>query len=275
MATTAEAKKIRTSGTPTKHQKKKRAAQADPPRREDGNRPRGALRRDEATDKIREHILTGAPGFRSGDILSENQLADQLKLTRTPIRQALSQLAAEGLLTIIPRVGTQVRVVRPEEARAMMAMRFAIETLIVGELARTRPDLSPLRTIQGEMERIAKNATREPGATMKFVKADMDFHAKMAELANGYDTAAGTLKDLTSQFLLYAYRAFQQSDWPAVMRSVLDEHKVILKALDEGDQEGATRSLHRHIRTAVDRLAPFASLYLEKLPSYFNMQTEN
>ena len=80
------------------------------------------------------------------------------------------------------------------------------------------------------MERIAKHATREPGATMKFVKADMAFHTKMAELADSYDTAAGTLKDLTSQFLLYAYRAIQQSDWPAVMRSVLKEHEDILKA---------------------------------------------
>ena len=138
MATTAEAKKIRTSGTPTKHQKKRAA---DGPVR-GGKMVIGhgenfvAMRPPTSSGSISWRVHPASGAARSSPRTSS---LIELKLTRTPIRQALGQLAAEGLLTIIPRVGTQVRVVRPEEARAMMAMRFAIETLIVGDLARPGP----------------------------------------------------------------------------------------------------------------------------------------
>ena len=105
------------------------------------NKQRG-LHRDEAAARIRELILAGEPGFRSGDILSETRIADRLNLTRTPIRQALSHLAGEGLVSIIPRVGTQVCIIRPEEMKSIMAIRYAVETLVVAELAKMRPDLS-------------------------------------------------------------------------------------------------------------------------------------
>jgi DNA-binding GntR family transcriptional regulator len=255
---------------------KRRAGPASPQRKKTSRGKPGELRRDEAVAQIRQRILDGSLGFRSRDILTETQLTRQLGLTLNPVRQALSQLANEGLVEILPRVGTQVRVVRPEEAQAIMAMRFAIETVIVGDLARTRPDLSDLWTIHDEMERLADLALPlDPSVKYDFAKADMDFHAKMAELAKGYGTAARTLRDLTSQFLLYAYHAIPPSEAQMTMTIVNKQHKAILKAVEEckGDPTVPRRLIQEHIQSAVDRLTPFASSYLRnEVHSYLGMK---
>jgi DNA-binding GntR family transcriptional regulator len=253
---------------------KRRAGPASPQRKKTSRGKPGELRRDEAAAMIRERILLGSPGFKSRDILTETQLTEQLGLTLNPVRQALSQLANEGLVEILPRVGTQVRVVRPEEAQAIMAMRFAIETVIVGELARTRPDLSDLRTIHAEMKRIADQASpHDSSARYAFVKADMEFHAKMAELAQGYGTAAGTIRDLTSQFLLYAYHAIPPHEAQGIMAEVNKQHAAILKAIEEGDPDEPRKRLQEDIQFTVDQFAPFASSYMSKVRSYLG--TEN
>ena len=254
--------------------KGQRPAKSDPPPHKKPRRDKpGELRREGAGAMIRERILAASPGFKSGDILTESQVARQLGLTLNPVRQALSQLANEGLVSILPRVGTQVRIVRPEEARAIMAMRFALETVIVGELARTRPDLAELRAIHEEMERIANQpSSPNPDDKYAFAKADMDFHAKMAELANGYSSAVRTIRDLTSQYFLYAYHAIPPSEAQATMKKVNDEHENIIKALEEttGDPTEPRMKLHEHIHASVERLAPFATSYLKnQVPTFF------
>jgi DNA-binding GntR family transcriptional regulator len=235
------------------------------------------LRRDAAQDIIRDAILVGESGFRSGDILSENIVAERLGLTKNPVRQALTQLAAEGLLVIIPRVGTQVRVIRPEEAQAILALRIAIETIIVGELARTKPDLAPLWKIHRQMEQLRnQKSSREQKTLYEFVKLDMAFHSKMAELLDGYGMALKTLNDLSAQFFLYALRAIHAADAPSVMQTVLGEHARMLKAIGEGDRKEALQSLHDHIRASTKRLTPFATPYLESnLPHYIRYQKAN
>jgi DNA-binding GntR family transcriptional regulator len=234
------------------------------------------LRRDQAVEVIRRMILAGKPGFKSGDTLNEPDLIKQLGLTKAPIRQALSQLAGEGLVAIKPRVGTHVRVVRPEEAQAMMALRFAIETIVVGELARGQPDLSPLKAIHEKMEEIASSHAQEcdADAMAAFISADMDFHAAMAELADGYGGAARTVRDLTSQFILYTNRNIRLAAAPAVMKEVIKEHRLILDALARGESDEAREHLHTHLKSAVQRFASFAAPYLnDHLRRYIKMAT--
>ena len=248
------------------------------------DKPRG-LRRDQAVETIRDMILSGDPSFKSGEILSENLLAERLGLTKAPIRQALSQLENEGLVSIIPRVGTQVRLVRPEEAQAIMALRFAIETIVVGELARARPDIEPLRSIHKEMQDIAQGMektsrerppSRNTKAMIAFVKADMEFHAKMAELADGYSAALRTLKDVTGQFFLYALRAILQTDAVAAMHDMIREHEELINAIEDGRADEAVALLQRHLKNSVDRLTPFASSYLEhQLPKYVHVRMDD
>ena len=197
--------------------------------------PRPKLRRHEAIEIIRRRILAGDPGFKSGEFLTEKFIHEQLKLSRAPIRQALSQLAAEGLVTVIPRIGTQVRIVRPEEAQAIMSLRLGIETIIVRELARTKPNLSPLQAIHAHMGEISKRSPLDENDIIEFVSYDMNFHAKMAELADGYSAAISIMKDLTSQFLLYACRIYTNpSTSLEFMNIVIGDHGEIIKKLSSG-----------------------------------------
>ena len=239
-------------------------AKASRPKAVDHDPPE-TLRRDHALETIRDMMLTGVAGFRSGNVLSENLLSERLGLTKAPIRQALSQLAGEGLLTVIPRIGSQVVVVGHQEAQAIMALRIAIESIIVGELARTRCDLGPLELIHNEMEKIAEGRlAQDANSTVAFVKADMAFHAKMAELAVGYGAASRTLNDLTSQFMLYVCRAVEQAEPADIMKETIQEHRHILDALKHGQPEDAIAHLQDHLRAAVDRLAPFAADFVRK-----------
>lgn len=248
--------------TETMQHERNRKAKAARQKTDDREEP-GTLRRDHAVETIRDMILMGEPGFTSGEVLSENLVAERLGLTKAPIRQALSQLAGEGLLTVIPRMGSQVVLVRHQEAQAIMAMRIAIESIIVGELARARCNLGPLKAIHNEMKKIAeKRPSQDAKAIIEFVKVDMAFHAKMAELAVGYGAAHRTLNDLTSQFLLYGCRGLQQSDPSDIMQEVIQEHQHILDALELAKPEEATAHLQDHLRAAVRRLAPFAADFL-------------
>lgn len=238
--------------------------------RKTGGREKPAgLRREQAADIIRWLILSGSPGFRSGNIITEDQL-EGLGLTKSPSREALSQLEKEGLVTIQPRVGTQVRVVSNEEARALMTIRTAIETIVVGELAESQVDIAPLRAIHEEMKKIADLEPTPDGNTIfTFIKADMEFHSKMAELAVGYAAAAQSVRDLTSQFLLYASSNIRKAGAWEVMQEVLGEHEAIISAIGKGASESARDHLHRHIRKAVKRLAEPACRYMdESIPKY-------
>jgi DNA-binding GntR family transcriptional regulator len=92
---------------------------------------------------LREAIVEGvlAPGSR----LSEVQVAKQLNVSRTPMREAFTQLEREGLVTILPRVGAHVRSVTPRDVEEIYTVRAALECLAV-QVASER--ITPLGTAQ-------------------------------------------------------------------------------------------------------------------------------
>src|SRR6185295_16739064 len=80
---------------------------------------------EDAADRIREQILAG--GFRQGEHLVEAKIAEQLNISRGPVREAFKLLRAEGLLQEEPRRGTFVVSLSAEDVREIYGLRAAIE----------------------------------------------------------------------------------------------------------------------------------------------------
>jgi DNA-binding GntR family transcriptional regulator len=109
--------------------------------------------RERIVARLRLAILAGdlAPKAR----LREPELARQLEVSRTPLREAIRQLEAEGLLTTIPRIGTFVSELTAQDAEELYALRVVIEGLAARQAAE-RPDPAKGEILRGILEELAK-----------------------------------------------------------------------------------------------------------------------
>src|SRR5204863_6084061 len=119
----------------------------------------------DAADRIREEILAG--GFRPGDHLVEAKIADQLSISRGPVREAFKLLRSEGLLKEEPRRGTFVVSMSAGDVRDIYGLRAALEGRAARTLARDR-DRGALDTLGALADGIdAAVATGDPAAVSR------------------------------------------------------------------------------------------------------------
>jgi DNA-binding GntR family transcriptional regulator len=232
--------------------------------------------KEEVADWIRDLILGGE--LQAGKLISEQELADRFAeehglrtMSRTPIRQGLARLAGEGLVEILPRVGTQVRLVSPDDAVHIMGLRYAMETVVVCHLAEayTPLDFRKAEETINVMKGYAKvNQPLTLEEKTHFIQADIDFHTELAKLA-GYGPAVDPLRTFSGQFLLAALLSIQD---PEARRAVSVEHQAILKAIRSRKATNARKAMHHHLYATLDRWSPYAAEYLRKVvPSYFGL----
>lgn len=133
---------------------------------------------DYAQETIRQRILNG--GFFPGAWLRERDLVEQLQVSRTPIREALKQLEADGLVEIVPYRGAKVKSINPEEVIEEYIVRAALEGL-AAELAVsniTSDDIEELERIESEMDHLLLEHSFP-----KYFEANHRFHHKFYSLA--------------------------------------------------------------------------------------------
>ena len=137
--------------------------------------PRGRSAAQLAYDYVKARLLDGR--FAGGTLLSENEIAQRLDVSRTPVRQAFVQLEAEGLLELYPRRGALVVPISPSEAEDVLEARMLIEQHAARRAASAGPALAAaLRGHIAEQERAL-----EDGAG--FAWADRRFHHALVESA--------------------------------------------------------------------------------------------
>jgi DNA-binding GntR family transcriptional regulator len=194
--------------------------------------------REQVVDYLREEILANrlAPGTELGEVM----LAQSLGISRGPLREALGQLAAEGLVTIVPRRGAVVKTLSQQEFLDSYEVREALESLAI-KLAVPRlgnSDRAKLRRMCGEMERAA-----EAGNTERFFEINRDFHALLVR-ASGNKTLAQMHAHLVAQMGRLLKKSVELRG--GVLKSAA-EHRAIVAAVDAGDAVLAARLLEEHI----------------------------
>jgi DNA-binding GntR family transcriptional regulator len=183
---------------------------------------------------VRQHILDGSLG--EGAKLTEETLANQLGISKSPIREALNRLESEGLICIEPRRGAYVRKFTLKEACDLYGLREVLEVYAVS-LAKITPQF--LNDLAESIERIRQNLDKSD--MIAHVEEDIRFHGRIAA-ATANKELCSIIENLNQKSILCRAKTYRLS-----VASSLDNHSRIYNAFKEGNRELAQQIMHDHI----------------------------
>ena len=211
-----------------------------------GFSPTGGRLSERAYDHVRRAILSGE--FPIGSVVSDGQIAEELGMSKTPVRQALKLLAQEGLLETGPRRQLVVCGVSPERREEVLEIREALERIAVTHACRSMPidEIDQLRVALFRQRRAAE--ARDESA---FIELDEEFHLAIARGA-GLPTVERLLAQLRGFVRLLRLGTVRHEGH---LFRVLAEHERIVDALERRDETGALEALTTHLHTSEYSLA--------------------
>ncbi len=200
---------------------------------------------DGATARLREAILSGE--IAAGDQLSVPALSARLGISRSPVREAVLAMAAEGLAVERPRRGVVAVEFGPEDADAVHEVRGPLEGL-AARLAATRITPAALAGLRAILARQA--AAVASGDDASSFAANALFHAAIAAAA-GNPELPRLLGTLEGRMALALRRAAARPDHRA---AALAEHQRVLEALERRDGDAAEAAMRGHLADTRARL---------------------
>jgi DNA-binding GntR family transcriptional regulator len=194
---------------------------------------------------LRERIYSGA--YPPGHALRQVQLSSQLKVSRTPVREAFRLLEQEGLVTQTPGGGVRVISIDIERMLDAYAMREVIDGLAASECAR-KADKSSLDHLLEIIEK--QRRAMVPWSQAEYVNANVEFHTAVLALSgNSFLMRELPIIRMTSQ--VFKPMSHLDSDRAA---QAIDEHIEIIDAIRGGVPETAERVARSHVRRTMDSL---------------------
>lgn len=207
--------------------------------------------KDWAYDTIKESILNLriAPGTQ----LHIEDLADQLGISRTPIREALLRLESDGLVRAVPRVGFFVTEITRRDLEELFELRALLEGHAAERVASvlTGDELAHIdRLLEASVSAV------ERGDLDRFLEAEIAFHTLLIERTPNRQLIAmmESLRDLTYRERMLSLESLEN------VRESLAEHQRIVVALHQRDGELAGRLMREHICAIRDRMLQFVDL---------------
>jgi DNA-binding GntR family transcriptional regulator len=203
---------------------------------------------DSVYDAIRSAILSRA--FAPGQRLNVHELAAQLGVSLTPVKDALTRLEAEALIEIRPRSGTFVSAMSADDVAEAFDIRCALECLAAEKaLARATPaDIARLRTLA---DVIAEPAD-DDAARLRHESRNIEFHKRIV-LLSGSKRLAQMYESLDAHIQIARIHR-GHGDWKTRLDFEREEHLAIAAAFADGDAPALVSALRRHIMRAADSL---------------------
>jgi DNA-binding GntR family transcriptional regulator len=195
--------------------------------------------REKVYEYLREGILNGK--IKPGDRLVESDLADRIGTSRTPVREALHTLERESLVESLHRVGYVVRPISELEVSELCEIRLSLEALAL----RWALNKDPEGLANAMRENLSLCEQRVAAGDLKaFVEMDAQFHDLISRTAD-----SRRLMEMTNSIRRYMLRYRIQSIYTQDnVRRAIAGHKMVLKAVEDGDKKAAQRALRAHIR---------------------------
>ena len=194
---------------------------------------------------IRERIREGA--LARGARVHQEDLAAELGVSRTPVREALRRLAAEGLVEMHTNRGARVADVSEGDMRGSYEARLVVEPG-AARLAAQRGLAEP----QAQMRAAVAAQRRAIGKIRPSFEANRDFHVALVA-ASGNEFLRDFVENLwVARIGEVVYE--RQAETPEQMRADADEHEQILEAIVRGDARAAETLTRRHIADAIKRV---------------------
>jgi DNA-binding GntR family transcriptional regulator len=237
--------------------------------------------REKAYLYIQQLVASGKLAAGSG--ISELQLAKDLGSSRSPIREAMNQLAAEGMLEQAPSGGMIVRHVKREDIVEMYELREALEVYAVG-----RVSIIPLReedkehlqhlingiaALQKELVK-AKQTVLNDNQMGRFLTCDLEFHALLMSMTHN-TRLQKVINDTRLLISVFAIR--RRGHDRATLQSIQTYHQDILDSVVKHEPEAAMKALSEHIRASQqERLMEYddwrrANSLQQAAPTFFNI----
>ena len=192
-------------------------------------------------DAIRRGIL------KPGERLMEIQLAEELGVSRTPVREAIRKLELEGYVIMMPRRGTYVANLSIRDVNEVFEIRTSLESLSNG-LAAERITDEELEQLQRLLVVIGKYI--EENDMDKIVETDTKFHDLLYQ-ASRNQRLIGIISNLREQ--LTRFRTTSMS-FPGRLKETLEEHREIVEAIAQGDVKAARKAAEKHMEKSEQTL---------------------
>lgn len=178
-------------------------------------------------DYISKKIQEGS--IKPNDKLNEQEICDELNISRTPVREALIQLAADGLLDSEPRKGFRVKPLTKEKAHNLYVIIGTLDAL-AASLAMddlTKEDFDRMRKLQVEMEKSIAE-----GLLDVYYKLQIDFHDVYIDKC-GNDELIHLMNQLRMRFIKQGYGV--DGKMSKILSETNEEHGVIIELLEKKD----------------------------------------
>lgn len=197
--------------------------------------------KEDIVDLIRNDIIHLR--FRPGDPLSENKLAEEFQVSRTPIREALRRLSLEGLVTITPNMGARVADINLRDFRELIEFRIMLERGLARLIARnaTAADIADMKKLNDKIQR------EKTDDLDKLTDFDTEFHHLCRQAGHNRlleDHMAMTQTKFTWVMRMISYR-------PELLMVELPEFIV---AMENRDEAALARILVEHVEYFIENM---------------------
>lgn len=189
--------------------------------------------RKEIFDYLGNQIESGV--LKPGSLINVRKLTEELKVSRTPLREALAQLEVQGLVTIMPQRGVLINVLTYEDLLDLFEIIGALESQVVKIVFDriTGKKIDSMVRYNRAMQMAIKN-----GKSRKFHETNILFHRVFLDLSTNQELTAyvGNLKLRLFGFALKSYR-------DRFKEAIVAEHDVFVGLVKDGDRDGASAHL--------------------------------
>lgn len=194
-----------------------------------------------AADRVYEHVRSKVldQTYPGGELLTEGEVAAEVGVSRTPVREALLRLESEGLVRLYPKRGALVVPVTATEAREVLQARAVVETWAAREAVWRRDELVP--RLEEVLERMRAHAAS--GDVRAFAALDRTFHEAVVTAA-GNSILSRLYRSLRDRQLCISVAGITTS--PDRLADALADHEGLLDALRDGnaDEHAARTAAH-------------------------------
>ncbi|WP_428773549.1 GntR family transcriptional regulator [Vibrio sp.] len=191
---------------------------------------------------------TIAPGSK----ISEPELAKKLQVSRGPLREAIMRLEGLGLVERIPHVGARVISFSLEKLLELYAVREALEGMAARLAARNITE-EELHGLESVLNTHSRHIDQVDGASYFHQHGDFDFHYRIIKASRNSQLVTLLCDELYHLLRMYRFQSPRSHSRP---KEALDEHKYILQAIRNRDEELAEMLMRRHIsgsRTLIEQ----------------------
>jgi DNA-binding GntR family transcriptional regulator len=176
--------------------------------------------------------------FEPGSRIREDHLAEEISMSRTPVREAINRLTAEGFIKNVPRRGIFFVKIEPEEIKDLLDVRQALEVLAIDKcVQKISPD--QIRKLENIIQEI--DASLKEGEFPRCNELDSQFHQEIARVSGNKKLIDFCIEVEDHMHLARAIE--KETHTHEKIQCALDEHRIILECIRNKDKLGAEKAI--------------------------------